>query len=126
MTATSSTTITTQGPLQAGALVHCPRYVEGKNTGMRKAVVLGLFNANDPKGGYRVYFYTLGRASIELGTVCFVFSNETVELGIVEELSERTLVGICKGLAGFPGAAIARDRAARMAANLGKLRRAAR
>ncbi|MEU3708381.1 DUF6409 family protein [Streptomyces anulatus] len=122
MAVTSSTT--TQGTLLAGALVRCPRYVEGKNTGMRKAVVLGLFNTSDPKGGYRVYFYTLGHASIELGTVGLVFSKEAVELGVVEELSERTLVRICEGLAFFPGAATARARAGRMAMNLRKLRRA--
>lgn len=63
--ATAATTTTSQVVLAAGTVVRAPRYIDGKNTGLRKAVVLGLFNENDPKGGYRVYFYTLGPAGFD-------------------------------------------------------------
>lgn len=56
------TATTGQAVLTPGTIVHCPHYVNGENTGLRKAVVLGLHNKKRPKDGYRVYFYASGPA----------------------------------------------------------------
>ncbi|WP_329046883.1 hypothetical protein [Streptomyces sp. NBC_01422] len=56
------TATTGQEVLTQGTVVHCPNYVNGENTGLRKAVVLGLHDAKRPQDGYRVYFYASGPA----------------------------------------------------------------
>ncbi|MEV7891583.1 DUF6409 family protein [Streptomyces sp. NPDC002817] len=114
----TATAVTSQDVLEAGAVVRCPRYVEGKNTGLRKAVVLGLFREGDPTGGYRVYFYTLGAAGFADHTVSLAFRREIDPLGTVEDMSERTLVRIWRGLGDFPGSSTARYRVQRMGIRL--------
>ncbi|HBF81804.1 MAG TPA: hypothetical protein DD420_18275 [Streptomyces sp.] len=106
--------------LAAGTIVRCPRFIDGENTGLRKAVLLGLFN--DPKAGYRVYFYTLGPASFAPRTVGFVFPGEVTVLGTVEDLSERTLGKLYRGLGDFPGTTAVRSRAGRLAHRLREAR----
>ncbi|MBV7674086.1 hypothetical protein STHAL_32075 [Streptomyces halstedii] len=113
---------TPSASLVAGTVVRCPLYVNGENAGPRKAVLLGLFNENDPRAGYRVYFYTLGPASFAPRTVGFVFPGEVTVVGTVEDLSERTLVKLYQGLDGFPGAAAVRRRAGRLARRLREAR----
>ncbi|MFD9044431.1 DUF6409 family protein [Streptomyces bottropensis] len=116
--ATATTAVTSQDVLEAGAVVRCPRYVAGKNTGLRKAVVLGLYREGDPTGGYRVYFYTLGAAGFAERTVGIAFRREIDPLGTVEDMSERTLVRIWRGLGDFPDSATARYRVQRMGLRL--------
>ncbi|MEU2462093.1 hypothetical protein ABZ604_31490 [Streptomyces sp. NPDC012473] len=58
----SERTATGQDVLTQGTVVHCPYYVNGESTGLRKAVVLGLHNERRPQDGYRVYFYASGPA----------------------------------------------------------------
>ncbi|EGX57946.1 MULTISPECIES: DUF6409 family protein [Streptomyces] len=115
---TATATITSQDVLEAGTVVRCPRYVEGEDTGPRKAVVLGLFREGDPTGGYRVYFYTLGAAGFAEHTVGLAFRREMHPLGTVEDMSERTLVRIWRGLGDFPGSSTARYRVQRMGLRL--------
>ncbi|MFE7759378.1 DUF6409 family protein [Streptomyces sp. NPDC057429] len=116
--------ITAQAALTAGTIVRCPRYINGENTGLRKAVVLGLWNEDNPKGGYRVYFYTLGPASFSPRTAGLAFAREVTVLGTLEDLSERTLTGIYKGLGEFPGSTYVRNRAGSYAHRLRTARRA--
>lgn len=121
MTVATATT-TSQVILAAGTVVRAPRYIDGKNTGLRKAVVLGLFNENDPKGGYRVYFYTLGPAGFDPRTVGFAFPGEVTAIGAIEDMSERTVIKLYKGLGEFPGSAAVQYRAGRWAYWLRKAR----
>ncbi|MET7563772.1 DUF6409 family protein [Streptomyces sp. NPDC005479] len=117
---------TKQNVLAAGTVVRAPRYVNGKNTGLRKAVVLGLFNENDSKGGYRVYFYTLGPASFEPRTVGFAFPDEATVIGAIEDMSERTVINVYQGLGEFPGSAAVRYRLQRWGLRLRQARLVAR
>lgn len=121
MTVATATT-TSQDVLAAGTVVRAPRYVDGKNTGVRKAVVLGLFNEDNPKGGYRVYFYTLGPASFAPRTVGLAFPGEVTAVGEIEDMSERTVIKLYKGLEVFPDTAAVRYRAGRWAYTLRKAR----
>ncbi|NUK53376.1 hypothetical protein HRW14_24500 [Streptomyces lunaelactis] len=125
MTVTAATT-TKQNVLAAGTVVRCPRYIDGRNTGLRKAVVLGLFSENDPTSGYRVYFYTLGPAGFAPRTVGFAFPGEVAAVGAVEDMSERTVINVYKGLGEFPGSAAVRSRLQRWGLRLRQARRLAR
>lgn len=89
---TVATASTTQTVLEPGTVVRTPRYDEGKNTGVRRAIVLGLWNEKEPKDGYRVWFYTLGAPSFAPRTLGMAFVNEPIVVGTVEEMSERTLL----------------------------------
>lgn len=89
---TVATASTVQTVLEPGTVVRTPRYDEGKNTGVRRAIVLGLWNEKEPKDGYRVWFYTLGAPSFAPRTLGMAFVNEPIVLGTVEEMSERTLL----------------------------------
>ncbi|WP_329046881.1 MULTISPECIES: DUF6409 family protein [unclassified Streptomyces] len=120
----ATATTTTQTALTPGTIVRCPRYVNGENTGLRRAVVLGLWNEDNPKSGYRVYFYTLGPASFSPRTVGLAFEREMKVLGTLEVLSERTLIGIYRGLGEFPGSTQVRIRAGSRAHRLRTARRA--
>ncbi|THA53251.1 DUF6409 family protein [Streptomyces sp. A1136] len=82
----------TQTVLEPGTVVRTPRYDEGKNTGVRRAIVLGLWNEEEPKGGYKVWFYTLGAPSFAPRTLGMAFANEPIVVSTVEEMSERTLL----------------------------------
>ncbi|MFE6461487.1 DUF6409 family protein [Streptomyces cinereoruber] len=88
----------TQTVLEPGTVVRTPRYVDGESTGTRKAIVLGLWNEQNPKGGYRVWFYTLGAPSFEPRTLGMAFANEPVTMGTVEDMSERTLLRLYRWL----------------------------
>ncbi|MFD0269571.1 DUF6409 family protein [Streptomyces sp. NPDC127106] len=89
---TVATASATQTVLEPGTVVRTPRYDEGKNTGLRKAIVLGLWNEDAPKDGYKVWFYTLGAPSFAPRTLGMAFCGELTTLGTVEEMSERTLL----------------------------------
>ncbi|MFD3728831.1 DUF6409 family protein [Streptomyces sp. NPDC058671] len=95
---TVATTSATQSVLEPGTVVRTPRYDEGKNTGVRRAIVMGLWNENDPKGGYRVWFYTLGAPSFAPRTLGMAFANEFTVVGTVEDMSERTLLRLYRWL----------------------------
>ncbi|MFG2667684.1 DUF6409 family protein [Streptomyces sp. NPDC048387] len=92
---TVATASATQTVLEPGTVVRTPRYDEGKNTGVRRAVVLGLWNEDAPKDGYRVWFYTLGAPSFAPRTLGMAFVNELVVVGTVDDMSERTLLRLC-------------------------------
>ncbi|TDU67837.1 DUF6409 family protein [Streptomyces sp. KS 21] len=89
---TVATASATQTVLEPGTVVRTPRYDEGKNTGLRRAIVLGLVNEGEPKNGYAVWFYTLGTPSYAPRTLGMAFLNEPTVVGTVEEMSERTLL----------------------------------
>lgn len=120
----ATATTTTQTALTPGTVVRCPRYITGENTGLLRAVVLGLWNEDNPKGGYRVYFYTLGPASFSPRTVGLAFEREMKALCTLEVLSERTLISIYRGLGEFPGSTQVRNRAGSHAHRLRTARRA--
>ncbi|WP_411107383.1 DUF6409 family protein [Streptomyces sp. cmx-4-9] len=89
---TVATASATQTVLEPGTVVRTPRYDQGRNTGVRRAIVLGLWNENAPKDGYRVWFYTLGAPSFAPRTLGMAFANEPVVVGTVDDMSERTLL----------------------------------
>ncbi|MFE5715798.1 DUF6409 family protein [Streptomyces sp. NPDC056501] len=95
---TVATASATQTVLEPGTVVRTPRYDEGKNTGVRRAIVLGLWNENAPKGGYRVWFYTLGAPSFAPRTLGMAFANEFTVVGTVDDMSERTLLRLYRWL----------------------------
>ncbi|OKJ48114.1 hypothetical protein AMK27_38940 [Streptomyces sp. CB02009] len=95
---TVATDSATQTVLEPGMVVRAPRFVEGKNTGVRRAIVLGLWNENAPKGGYRVWFYTLGAPSFAPRTLGMAFAREFTVVGTVDDMSERTLIRLYKWL----------------------------
>lgn len=96
MATTSNTTI------QTGTLVRCAIRVDGKALGTRKAIVMGLFNEADPTSGYGVWFYTQGDA--DTGTLSLAFEREMTIVGSIDDMSERTLLGIERGSRNFGGA----------------------
>ncbi|MFD9084821.1 DUF6409 family protein [Streptomyces erythrochromogenes] len=95
---TVATASTTQTVLEPGTVVRTPRFDEGKNTGVRRAIVLGLWNENAPKDGYRVWFYTLGAPSFAPRTLGMAFANEFTVVGTVDDMSERTLIRLYQWL----------------------------
>lgn len=100
MTQTAATATRTFEP---GAVVRAPHYQGGKSTGVRKGVVLRPYAEDgDPKGGYLVYYYTLGPAVVDgrgnAATVGVVFPDEMAPSGDLFDLSERTLLKIGGGL----------------------------
>ncbi|MDH6544143.1 DUF6409 family protein [Streptomyces sp. SPB4] len=95
---TVATASATQTVLEPGTVVRTPRYDQGKNTGVRRAIVLGLWNENAPKDGYRVWFYTLGAPSFAPRTLGMAFANEFTVVGTVDDMSERTLIRLHKWL----------------------------
>ncbi|WP_331719732.1 DUF6409 family protein [Streptomyces virginiae] len=95
---TVATASTTQTVLEPGTVVRTPRYDEGKNTGVRRAIVLGLWNEKEPKDGYRVWFYTLGAPSFVPRTLGMAFANEPTVVGTVDDMSERTLLRLHRWL----------------------------
>ncbi|MFG2298418.1 DUF6409 family protein [Streptomyces sp. NPDC048603] len=95
---TVATASATQTVLEPGTVVRTPRYDEGKNTGVRRAIVLGLLNEDAPKDGYRVWFYTLGAPSFAPRTLGMAFVNEPVVVGTVDDMSERTLIRLYQWL----------------------------
>ncbi|MEU5109600.1 DUF6409 family protein [Streptomyces sp. NPDC021354] len=118
MTVTSSTA---QDALAAGTVVRCWHYIHGENHGLRKAIVLGPFSEHD-RNCYRVWFYTLGPASFDTNTVSHAFRNEIEHLGTVEDMSERTLAKVVRGIGEFPGSSLAKIRAATAGQRLRNLR----
>ncbi|KIF06048.1 hypothetical protein PL81_09730 [Streptomyces sp. RSD-27] len=95
---TVATASTTQTVLEPGTVVRTPRYDEGKNTGVRRAIVLGLWNENAPKDGNRVWFYTLGAPSFAPRALGMAFANEFTVVGTVDDMSERTLIRLYQWL----------------------------
>ncbi|MFE4206131.1 DUF6409 family protein (plasmid) [Streptomyces goshikiensis] len=95
---TVATASATQTVLEPGTVVRTPRFDEGKNTGVRRAIVLGLWNENAPKDGYRVWFYTLGAPSFAPRTLGMSFANEFTVVGTVDDMSERTLIRLYQWL----------------------------
>ncbi|MFD5066224.1 DUF6409 family protein [Streptomyces sp. NPDC058394] len=95
---TVATASATQTVLEPGTVVRTPRFDEGKNTGVRRAIVLGLWNENVPKDGYRVWFYTLGAPSFAPRTLGMSFANEFTVVGTVDDMSERTLIRLYQWL----------------------------
>ncbi|MDX3540062.1 DUF6409 family protein [Streptomyces sp. MB09-01] len=95
---TVATASTVQTVLEPGTVVRTPRYDEGKNTGERRAIVVGLWNENDPKAGYKVWFYTLGAPSFAPRTLGFAFVGEPTVVGTVDDMSERTLIRLHRWL----------------------------
>ncbi|MFD9519699.1 DUF6409 family protein [Streptomyces sp. NPDC059979] len=95
---TVATASVTQTFLEPGTVVRTPRYDEGKNTGVRRAIVLGLWNEKEPKDGYRVWFYTLGAPSFAPRTLGMAFANEPTVVGTVDDMSERTLLRLHRWL----------------------------
>jgi hypothetical protein len=98
---------TTTETLEPGTIVRAPRYQGGSPTGLRRGVLLGTFASNgDPKSGYLVWFYTLGAAHRDgqgnNGTVGLVFPREIAIIGTVDDMSDRMLMKIGKGLRDWP------------------------
>ncbi|MFD9047775.1 DUF6409 family protein [Streptomyces zaomyceticus] len=120
---TVATASTTQTVLEPGTVVRTPRYVEGKHTGVRKAIVLGLWSENDPKAGYRVWFYTLGAPSFAPRTLGMAFVTEPTVVGTVENMSERTLLRLYLWLRDHNGDAAVRYRIQKAGLRLRALRR---
>ncbi|MFG2532767.1 DUF6409 family protein [Streptomyces sp. NPDC048516] len=103
--------------IETGTIVRCPKRVDGQIVGTRKAVVLGLFNPNDPNSGYGVWFYTAGPA--DTGTLTLAFERELTPVGTIEDMSERTLLNLERDGRNFSGA-----HALRMKASTLRLRKA--
>lgn len=95
---TVATASATQTVLEPGTVVRTPRYDKGKNTGVRRAIILGLWNEKEPKDGYRVWFYTLGAPSFAPRTLGMAFANEPIAVGSVDDMSERTLLRLYRWL----------------------------
>ncbi|MFE9007503.1 DUF6409 family protein [Streptomyces sp. NPDC007875] len=112
--------------LAAGTVVRCWHWVDGRNLGVRKAIVLGSYSVYNPAACYWMWFYTLGPASRDEHTVCHSFPREITTVGTVEDMSERMLAKVVAGLADFPEASAVRDRAAALVDHLRKARLARR
>ncbi len=76
--------------------------MNGQELGVRKAVVMGLFNEADPTSGYGVWFYTQGDAAI--GTLSLAFEREMTVVGSIGDMSERALLQLERGARDFGGA----------------------
>lgn len=84
--------------IKTGTVVRAPRMVAGRSTGVRKAVVLGEFKQNDPTSGYLVWFYGAGSAR---EATSLVFPRELTAVGSIDDMSERLLTTIARGLGGI-------------------------
>ncbi|WP_329583740.1 DUF6409 family protein [Streptomyces sp. NBC_01361] len=119
---TVATASATQTVLEPGTVVRTPRYDEGKNTGLRKVIVLGLWSEDDPRSGYRVWFYTLGAPSFSPRTLGLAFPGESTQLGTVEDMSERTLLRLYRWLRNYDGYAAVQYRIQKAGLRLRALR----
>ncbi|MGW2306152.1 DUF6409 family protein [Streptomyces sp. NPDC001809] len=115
---TVATASAAQTVLEPGTVVRTPRYVSGNSTGVRRAIVLGLWNEQDPKSGYRVWFYTLGAPSFEPRTLGMAFADEPTGVGTVEDMSERTLLRLYRWLRDLDQYSTVRNRIQRMGIRL--------
>jgi hypothetical protein len=92
----------TNTTIQAGTIVRCAVRVNGRQIGVRKAVVTGLFNEADPTSGYGVWFYTQGDAGTD--TLSLAFERELTAVGSIDGMSERALLQLERGSRDFGGA----------------------
>ncbi|MCX4784142.1 DUF6409 family protein [Streptomyces sp. NBC_01264] len=79
------------------------RIAKGLSTRVGKAVILSHIDPTDPKSSYGVWFYPAGDAKAgQGGTVTLVFRKEITRVhGALDDLSERTLRHIDRGLRDF-------------------------
>lgn len=63
---------------------------------VRKGIVLGFFG-KDASSGYLVWWYGMGRASMQ--TVSLMFGRELRRVGVLEDLSLRVITTIARGAA---------------------------
>ncbi|MEV0444061.1 DUF6409 family protein [Streptomyces spectabilis] len=105
--------------VKPGTVIRAPHMVAGHLTGVRRGVVLGEFAKGDPTSGYLVWFYGAGPAQ---KATSLVFPRELKAVGTIDDMSERTLTTIARGLNGSTagrtlwmeaGSKLAQKRAAR-------------
>ncbi|CAL9611639.1 hypothetical protein SUDANB1_05639 [Streptomyces sp. enrichment culture] len=94
MNATATTTATFQpGDVVTGRPMH-----EGKPQARRKGIVLGLFGT-DPNGGYVVWWYGKGEASVANSSL--MFTRELKKTGDIHDFSYRQTVKVFRACGEF-------------------------